>query len=80
MFLQWTRDESTLSEVRRRADAAAAAAAVSNADSASASQYNRTGSTAEGVDQLPVARVIVASAARIPKVSLWMQTAITIVC
>lgn len=71
MFLQWTRDESTLSEVRQRADAAAAAAAVSNADSASASQYNRTGSTAEGADQLPVARVIVASAARIAKVILW---------
>ncbi|BDA44908.1 probable ribokinase at N-terminal half [Coccomyxa sp. Obi] len=70
MFLEWTRDESTLSEVRQRADAAAAAAAISNADSASASQYNRTGSTAERADQLPVARVIVASAARIPKVAI----------
>jgi len=66
--LEWSRDESTLSAVRQRAEVAAAAAAVSNADSGQASQYNRTSSSGNSSGSLPVAKVILASAARIPKV------------
>jgi hypothetical protein len=66
--LTWTREESALPVVRRKAEEAAAAAAVSNADGARSLEYNRVASGTQPADAT-VASVIVASAAKISKVT-----------
>jgi hypothetical protein len=68
--LTWTRDESTLPEVRRRAEEEAAAAAVSNADSIRALHYNRTECYGHYVPNATAAYVILVSAAVISKVRI----------
>ena len=70
--LGWSRDLSALQDVRQRAAASAEAAASLNAQSGRGAEYSGYLGDAAAVDEAVTASVVVASAARVPKVQSWL--------